>query len=602
MSDYLKTVGEVRASQILTTYGPGALIDFPRDAAIMGGVNFWPQKQEYRREIKEPRLRDKLCSMLQRSDLRLIAPPAAETAPWEKGPRARAIRFPSWFLAETPAEENEHKQGDRSRRLVRNRDLDKKMLYDGRRVVPVRFVQACVKGHISDVNWRRAVPCEEDGCMKPLWLDESGSGGDLADLVIRCECGARVSMAELNDMSRNRLGRCNGWRPWLGSQFSEDCDQPSRLLNRTATNAYFSQTMSVLSLPEKKDKLAAAVANHWSTLSQMATERSFVPVLKKLPGFSNDAETYSDDQVWDAIEAARQGGASAVPVKEAELECILDAPTGYMEDLPADEEFLARRLPDSLWRQSKLAEHVECVVQLHRLREVVALTGFTRFEPRTPDIHGEYEGDVVAAALDSEPRDYPAVENRGEGLFLQLSSSAVHAWQKKPEVLRRLEALFEGHQQWSEDRKSSMEFPGAPYVLLHTLSHLLLQSIAMTCGYPASSIRERIYVEKERYGLLLYTASPDAEGTLGGLVSEAKRIEGHLERALGEGSLCSSDPVCAQHDAGKSMEQRWLHGAACHSCCLLAETSCEMRNEFLDRALVVPVLGQEGAAFFQLAH
>ena len=602
MSDFRKTVGEVRSSQILTTYGPGALIDFPRDAAIMGGVNFWPQKQEFRREIREPRLREKLCSMLQRPDLRLIAPPAAETAPWEKGPRARAIRFPSWFLAEAPGDNSEHKQGDRSRRLVRSRDLDKKMLYDGRRVVPVRFVQACVKGHISDVNWRRAVRCEDASCRKPLWLDESGSGGDLADLYIRCECGARVSMADLNDMSKNRLGGCNGFRPWLGFEYRESCDQRSRLLNRTATNAYFSQTMSVLSLPEKKDKLATAVSNFWSSISEMATERAAIPFVKRLPGFSNEVETYSDDQVWEAIEAARQGGASAVPVKEAELECILDAPTGYMEDLPADAEFLARRLPDSLWRKSGLAKDVECVVQLHRLREVVALTGFTRFEPRTPDIHGEYEGDVVAAELDPNPRDYPAVENRGEGLFLQLSSSAVHKWQKTPAVQARLEALFEGHRQWSEERKSAMEFPGAPYVLLHTLSHLLLQSISMTCGYPASSIRERIYVEKERYGLLLYTATPDAEGTLGGLVSEAKRMESHLERALGEGSLCSSDPVCSQHDAGKSMEQRWLHGAACHSCCLIAETSCEMRNEFLDRALVVPVLGQEDAAFFKLGQ
>ena len=86
----------------------------------------------------------------------------------------------------------------------------------------------------------------------------------------------------------------------------------------------------------------------------------------------------------------------------------------------------------------------------------------------------------------------------------------------------------------------------------------------MRCGYPAASIRERIFVDSndQRYALLLYTASPDAEGTLGGLVQEARRIEDHLRHALRTASLCSNDPVCAAHVPGHSMEERWLHGAA----------------------------------------
>ena len=179
-------------------------------------------------------------------------------------------------------------------------------------------------------------------------------------------------------------------------------------------------------------------------------------------------------------------------------------------------------------------------------------------------------------------------------------------------------------------------------MLLHTLAHLLIQSLSMRCGYPAASIRERIFVDEgssrgernvpkasscgerdvpeagahgerrvpepsprgerrsndRRYALLLYTASPDAEGTLGGLVQEARRIEDHLRYALRTAALCSSDPVCAEHVPGHSMEERWLHGAACHGCTLIAETSCEMRNEYLDRALAVPTLYAAGAAFF----
>ena len=92
--------------------------------------------------------------------------------------------------------------------------------------------------------------------------------------------------------------------------------------------------------------------------------------------------------------------------------------------------------------------------------------------------------------------------------------------------------------------------------------------------------------------------APDAEGTLGGLVQQARYIEDHLADALRMGALCSNDPICAQHAPGASMEGRWLHGAACHGCALIAETSCEMRNDYLDRSLVVPVLGLDRAAFF----
>jgi len=144
------------------------------------------------------------------------------------------------------------------------------------------------------------------------------------------------------------------------------------------------------------------------------------------------------------------------------------------------------------------------------------------------------------------------------------------------------------------------DFPGGPYILLHTLAHLLLQSLALRCGYPMSAIRERIYADKAggRYGILLYTGSPDSGGTLGGLVQQARGIEEHLDHALRTAMLCSNDPICAQHTADDPLEGRWLLGAACHGCALVGESSCEMRNDYLDRALVVPVMGLEDAAFF----
>ena len=175
------------------------------------------------------------------------------------------------------------------------------------------------------------------------------------------------------------------------------------------------------------------------------------------------------------------------------------------------------------------------------------------------------------------------MENRGEGIVVQLRASAVTEWLGREPVQDRLNQLEDGHRAWMGQRRSERRFPDGPYVLLHTLAHLLIQSLSMRCGYPAASIRERIYADDagKRYALLLYTASPDAEGTLGGLVQEARRLEDHLRYALDSAALCSNDPVCAEHVPGHSMEERWLHGAACHGCALIAETSCEMRNEYL---------------------
>jgi len=141
-------------------------------------------------------------------------------------------------------------------------------------------------------------------------------------------------------------------------------------------------------------------------------------------------------------------------------------------------------------------------------------------------------------------------------------------------------------------------FPGVPYILLHSLSHLLVTAVSLECGYAASAIRERIYASDTGYGILFYTGTSGSEGTLGGLVQVGRRIEHHLGKALELGRLCSNDPVCAQHEPTNPQEDRFLHGAACHGCLLIAETSCERRNEFLDRALVVNTVESLGAAFF----
>lgn len=591
--------GQIRRGQVITTYGPGALIDLPRHSAIVGGLETWPRPGAGIEEIFEFRLAHKLQLMTGIVEPKLYSPPPDSSLPGEPKRGIGAFRFPERFVVQEAggAEERE-----RSRRLVHRKALDSKGRYEGRQVVATRFVRACPKGHIDDLDWHWFVHGADRDCARnrQLWLDERGTSGDLADLVVRCECGTSRGLYEASAVELNPLGTCRGARPWLGQGADEDCNLPSRLLIRTASNAYFPQVVSVLSLPDRGSAAETIVRELWDDL-QIVDDAAGLTFLKKKPRLMDKLSAFSDGEILEAIAGIKSGRDAERPVKQVELDAILAAPEGYGDDVPVDPNFHARRLPDRAWRHSTRSDGIENVMQLHRLREILALVGFTRFEAVTPDINGEYETDVERAQIAREPQWFPAVENRGEGVFLQLSPAAVGKWLGRPAVVQRLDGLGIGHDLWSEDRKIKRPFPGGPYVLLHTLSHLLIQSISMRCGYPASSIRERIYADAQagRFGILLYTGSPDAEGTLGGLVQEARQIEEHLVFALRMAALCSNDPVCAQHEPGSSLEKRWLHGSACHGCTLVAETSCEMRNDYLDRALVVPVLGFPDAAFFE---
>ena len=239
---------------------------------------------------------------------------------------------------------------------------------------------------------------------------------------------------------------------------------------------------------------------------------------------------------------------------------------------------------------------------VHRLREVVALLGFTRLEAVRPDTDGELDLEVERASLAETITWLPAIENRGEGVFLSISADAVRAWLSRPEVLERGHTIESGWRQWCRDRNRGEDgFPGLPYIMLHSLAHILITAISLDCGYPASSLRERVYVGVNGYGILIYTGSSDSDGTLGGLVEAGRRLPDFMKQACADNALCSNDPVCAEHLPDTRLDNRPLHGAACHGCLLIAETSCEQRNDFLDRALVVPTVSLANVAFLDVS-
>jgi hypothetical protein len=596
-----KADGELRQAQLLTTFGPGSMVDLPDHSVLVGGLEQWRYPDGRKHRITEERLEGKLAELMKRTEVPLYAPPTDEDSP---GSPARTginvSRFPRWFLGQV---QQSFKAPDgreyRSRPLVRMEALiggkyeaEDRKRYD---VVPVRFVRACPRGHIDDIQWNvfAAAPYGAQ-----LWLDEAGSGNDFNEIFVRrADTGFRRQLAEAQIPSLKALGSCGGHLPWLGPGQKEPCTQPARLLTRSATNAYFSQTLSVISIPDPQDAIRKSVASVYDpylkeceSAEDVAYERKKAAVRAALDGLSND-------QVWVEVQRRKIGLKPPVKgIKQAEVETLLQQPTGGGDD-NSHLDFFARTRP-AITLPALLQGKLDKVVLVHRLREVVAQVGFTRFEGVQPDINGDLSLGVERAPLAAEANWLPAIENRGEGVFVSFSPSAIAAWTQKAQ--QRGQQLNSAFQLWlaSKNMDASMAWLGLPYVMLHSLSHLLLTAVSLECGYAASSIRERVYAGSSGYGILLYTGGAGAEGTLGGLVEVGRHIEDHLTRALELGRLCSNDPVCAQHAPDDKHEERFLHGAACHGCLLISETSCERRNEHLDRALVVPTLTHPGVAFF----
>jgi hypothetical protein len=436
-------------------------------------------------------------------------------------------------------------------------------------------------------------------CSRQLWFDERGTTGDINEILIRCECNSQRPLVHATQLERRSLGMCDGARPWLGPDSRTDCSDINRLLVRAASNSYFPCVLRVISLPDRDEALEKVVLQVWQFL-ESAESADDVRRERKKAAVKNVLEAYGDEEVFRAVQARKGSAGEPSPkkVKEAEIEVLASCEDEIGEDKP-DGDFYARNLPRQEWA-GPLTECLECVVLVHRLREVAALVEFTRFDPVTTDVDGELESGVHPAPLSREASWLPAVENRGEGVFLGFKKSAVEEWLARREVQERGRRLEAGFQKWLEEHpESQRQFRPLPYIMLHTLSHLLITAMSLECGYPASSIRERVYAGEGGYGILLYTGSSDAEGTLGGLVEAGRQIGRRMQAAVESGGLCSNDPVCAQHEPPNPHERRYLAGAACHGCVLIAETSCEQFNDFLDRALVVPTVENLGVEFFR---
>lgn len=597
--------GRLRKSQLVGAFGPGALIDLLQDAVLVSGLDFWPRKGL--RTIEEPRLRDAIAAIFEDTDRTPLAqagafrePPPGDDREPRKSWGVAVLEFPRWFVC----------QGKNCRALVRSDGLTLKNdryvhMCDSRGkpevCVPVRFVVACRRGHLDDFPWKFFVHAKHAAgpCAAPSMKLKEGRTGDFAEVTVECACGARRRLVDASVPGANP--KCQGARPWLGPEgHVDDCTEQSRLLVRTASNGYFAQVVSALSIPEGTDMLRASVQKVWATVQNASKSEDVATLRKLVPDVGKALGGASDDDVAAMIATIKKGEQTErAPIRTAEFETITAAPLETAGELPKPSDtFFARRVSST-----GLPPGIARIIVAPKLREVRVQIGFTRLESASPDMQGAFDLGVESSALGLQTDWLPASEVMGEGIFLQLDEKALQAWEKKPAVVARARQLLDGYEAWTKENPKAPPFPGTRFYLLHSLSHMLMSALALECGYASTALHERIYSAGEgspvpMAALLISTGTPGAEGTLGGLVEQGRRMGVHLRRALDSAKLCSNDPVCAAHSPRGDLAERFREGAACHGCLFVAEPSCERFNQYLDRALVVPTLGQSGVAFF----
>lgn len=618
-----KPAGEIRQSQLLTTYGPGALVDLVDDAVIIGGLEYWSYNYAGANKgaliIDDTRLRDALAQRLESEwkggrylavDEAFKAPPAGDQRDARQDVGIRVFEFPRWFVCQNPkcralqgARGLERKGGKYRHRC--DVSTGGKAEWD---CVPVRFVGACKNGHVEDFPWKEWVHANEEdptpcvGSRLKLW---EGDSGDISEVSVECvTCRTKRKVTEAMVEHNNPF--CQGHRPWLGHEAREECSEKIRLLTRTASNAYFAQVESSLSIPEADNDMRELVQSNWSILENADAET--LPVLRKTIQALKVFGSIDDDSILEVIKSVRNKEAAEENLRVAEYKTFLAAVDEPPGDIPEKgSRFHAVKLKDP-----KLSPGVDRIVIAKRLREVRVQVGFTRLEPPTASLQGEFDLGTRRAELGMNTDWLPASEINGEGLFVALDEKAVVEWENRPAVKEREAELQAGFEAWAEQmygegskkEQPPPPFPGARFYLVHSLAHMLITELALDCGYPASAIRERLYcapydAEQPMAGFLLLTGTSGADGTLGGLVEEGRRLDQHIRRALQQNGLCSNDPVCADHSPKQDLAERYLEGAACHGCLFVAECSCERFNKYLDRALVVPTIGRDATAFFK---
>ncbi|MDF5755567.1 DUF1998 domain-containing protein [Spongiactinospora sp. TRM90649] len=608
MSGSSMRVGELRPNQLLHTYGVGAVADMPNLSVMVCGLDDWSPNAG--QAIPEERLLAAVRAKLGPTVQRLLPPPyVPETAdPFGEWTRVGVpvTLFPRWLRCTNskcgllaPVETGLFELLPHAFSPDRIRYVHGCRGRGGSRptAVPARFVLACRRGHLDDFPWLYFVHLggvpEFGG--HTLTLEEQSTTGDAASLWVICSCGARRSMAQaIGETMVGNLPLCRGRHPHLRAEQFRGCGEETRTMGLGATNGWFGMQLKAFTLPRADIEIDQRVAELWNMLElvSMLPEEQGRRLLTDLRCWG-ELEHFGVDEVWKAIRRHTEDGTDTAQHDELDLmtpewNAFTRPGAVRLDDFTTEKE----RPPGETrpWLQE--------VILVTRLRQVSALYGFTRID--APEWGDDTASPDFAPLSVAPPTWVPCAELRGEGIFLRFREDELARWESRPDVRERGALLRAGHDRWRAQRRLEPgHWPGLRYILLHSFAHALIREFALESGYSAAGIGERIYSgtgADPMAGVLLYTAAPDSEGTLGGLVTLGRRdrLGTLIGQALDAARLCSSDPLCSEHDP---REHGHLYGSACHACLFASETSCERGNHYLDRALLVDTVRDLGIAY-----
>lgn len=613
-------VGELRPSQILFAFGIGSIADLPNLSAMVMGLDRWDKL--HTAELVEDRLLAAVRYELGHQVKELRSPPIPPDSEDPSNPFDEAARigipvapFPAWMVCPrcrllAPLQSGLFEIKSPPYRSNETRyvhtNCPKAIKPPG--VIPARFLVACEHGHLDDFPWHYFVHRGPSDCDGALRLEEYGVTGAATDILVRCQkCDKkprRLSEA-FGERSKQTMPRCRGRHPHLNS-FDEECDQQMKGMLLGASNSWFALTRSALSIPvNATNQLAVLLQEQWDEfkLVEDPAELNFLLKQKKSKGEFYPFQGYTTEEIWAAIEQQHCGTEenNDKDLKTPEWDVFsLSVPTQNSQD------FQLR----SVDPPQNYEQYFSQTVLVDRLREVRALIGFTRIQsPGDFDEVGEIPKEFRVRISRNDPQWVPASEVKGEGIFLEFNETLLQRWETSKAIQAHGKATHTAQKRWQQIRNidpSKSPPPSMRYLLIHSFAHALMRQLAIECGYNAASLRERIYSKSPQddngpqAGVLIYTAAPDSEGTLGGLVSlgEPKTLGYHIAQALEAMRRCASDPLCADHDPQQGNPS--LHWAACHACLFSPETSCERGNKLLDRSVLVPTFATSGLNFFQV--
>lgn len=475
-------------------------------------------------------------------------------------------------------------------------------------LAPVRFMMACSEGHLNEFPfhwWVHGDHDHGDHNLRYITINKAGLQG----IYIRCETCSSEAQKKGRSMSgilsaetfKGKL-ECGGGRPWLTSGCSCEGGEDAVLVGvqKSSSNLLFPLIRNAIFCPDKMqvpswlNVLLNDPAAHPTNLENLRSVLDMMPIdLAQAIGyvFGQNERLEEIKQHLDGIQKALDGVEEDDPFEDNGYRGILqreyDRFLRYPEQDRSD-DFTVQR-PSMGEYGSIVTDAVDCVVLLDKLRDTRAYVGFTRIFP-----WGEEETGGINAQIHkcygSTKEVYGDVV-RGEGIFLQFNADRLDAWMGNPSVSARLGQLEP--RKFGEVMRSmglNEEWEAKAFMFIHSFSHAIISALAGQAGYNTSSLKERIYVgpdglDGRMFGLLIYTNSGDSEGSLGGLVRMGRpgRLEKLFEDAVESSKWCSSDPLC-RRSVPKGSGGGVL--AACHHCIMLPETTCQCRNDFLDRELV----------------